>query len=67
MLDSENNERIRWQPSLIGRLSGARPTERSEECAWELYLASNQSSRAPSTHTVGKSACKISKPKKVRR
>ena len=29
--------------------------------------ASNQSSRAPSTHTVGRSSCKISKPKKVRR
>ena len=27
----------------------------------------NQSSRAPSTHTVGRSSCKISKPKKVRR
>ena len=39
----------------------------SEESAWELYLASNQSSRAPSTHTVGRSSCKISKPKKVRR
>ena len=37
------------------------------ESAWELYLASNQSSRAPSTHTVGRSSCKISKPKKVRR
>ena len=66
VLDSENNGRIRWQPSLIGRLSGARPTEGSEECAWELYLASNQSSRAPSPHTVGRSSCKISKPKKVR-
>ena len=32
----------------------------------ELYLASNHSSRAPSTHTVGRSSCKISKPKKVR-
>ena len=67
VLDSENNARIRWQPSLIGRLSCARPTEASEECAWELYLASNQSSRAPFTHTVGRSSCKISKPKKVRR
>ena len=27
----------------------------------------NQSSRAPSTHTVGRSSCNISKPKKVRR
>ena len=34
-------------------------------CAWELYLASRQSSRAPSTHTVGKSSYKISKPLKV--
>ena len=67
VLDSENNWRIRWQPCLIGRLSGARPAEGSEECAWELYPASNQSSRAPSTHTVGRSSCKISKPKKVRR
>ena len=67
VLDSENNGRIRWQPSLIGRLSRVRPTEGSEECAWELYLASNQSSRAPSTHTVGRSSCKISKSKKVRR
>ena len=67
VLDSENNGRIRWQPCLIGRLNGARPTEGSEESAWELYLASNQSSRAPSTHTVGRSSCKISKPKKVRR
>ena len=64
VLDSENNGRIRWQPSPMGRLSRARPTEESEECAWELYLASNQSSRAPSTHTVG-SSCKISKPRKV--
>ena len=31
---------------------------------WELYLASNQSSRAPSMHTVGRSSCKISKTKK---
>ena len=30
----------------------------------ELYLASNQSSRAPSTHTVGRSSYKISKPQK---
>ena len=67
VLDSENNGRICWQPSLIGRLSCARPTEGSEEYAWELYLASNQSSRAPSTHTVGRSSCKISKPKKMRR
>ena len=67
VLNSENNGRIRWQPSLIGRLSRARPTEGSGECAWELYLASSQSSRAPSTHTVGRSSCKISKPKKVRR
>ena len=67
VLDSENNGRIRWQHSLIGRLSRARPTEGSEECAWELYLASNHSSRAPSTHTVRRSSCKISKPKKARR
>ena len=67
VLDSENNGRICWQPSLIVRLSLARPTEGSEECAWELYLASNQSSRAPSTYTVGRSFCKIFKPKKVRR
>ena len=66
VLDSENKGRIRWQPSLIGRLSRARPSEGSEECAWELYLVSNQSSGAPSTHTVGRSSCKISKPKKVR-
>ena len=66
VLDSENNGRIRWQPSLIGRLSRARPTEGLEECAWELYLAFNQTSRAPSMHTVGRSSCKISKPKKNR-
>ena len=36
------------------------------ECAWELYLASNQSSRTPCTHTVGRNSCKISKPEKVR-
>ena len=36
----------------------------SEECAWKLYVASNQSSRALSTHTMGRSSCKISKPKK---
>ena len=52
MLDSENNGRIRWQPSLIGRSSWARPTEGWEECAWELCLVSNQSSRASSTHNV---------------
>ena len=37
-----------------------------EEGAWELYLAFNQSSCAPSTHTVGRSSCKISKARKVR-
>ena len=37
-----------------------------EECAWELYLTSNQISLAPSTHTAGRSSCKISKPPKVR-
>ena len=67
VLDSENNERIRWQPSLMGRLSRARPTEGSEECTWELYLASNQRSRAPSTYIVARGSCKISRPKKVRR
>ena len=57
--------RIRWQPSLLGRLSWARTTEGSEQCALELYLASNQSSHAPSTHTVGRSSCKTSKPRKL--
>ena len=44
--NSKNNERIRWQPSLIGRISRAGPTEGSEECAWELCPVSNLSSRA---------------------
>ena len=53
-------------PSLLGRMSGARSTEGSEECAWELYPVSNQSSRAPPTRTVGRSSCRISKTWKVR-
>ena len=68
VLDSENNGRSVGNSACkeIGRMSWARPTEGSEECAWELYLASNRRSRAPSTHTVGRSSCKISKSMKVR-
>ena len=66
VLNSENNERNRLQTSLIGRMSSARPTDGSEECAWELYPVSNRSSRAPSTCTVGRSTCKISKTWEVR-
>ena len=66
VLNGENNERTRWQPSLMGRVSWARPTGGLEESVWELYPVPNQSSRAPSTRTVGRSSCKISKTWKVR-
>ena len=36
----------------------------SEESAWELYLASNQSSRAPSTHTVEEAPARSPNPRK---
>ena len=65
-LSNENTGRIHCQHSLIGRMSRARPTEGSEECVWELCSVSNQSSRAPSTRTVGRSSCKILKTYKVR-
>ena len=64
VLTSENNGRIRRQPSLIGRLSWARPTEGLEECAWELYPVSNQSSRAPFTCTMGKVPARSPNPGK---
>ena len=66
VLNSENNGKIRWQPSLKGRMISARPTARSEECACELCPVSNQSSRAPSTRTAGRNSCKISKTWKLR-
>ena len=66
VLDSENNWSVRWQTSPMGRLGWARPTEGSKEWAWEMFLASNQSSRAPSTHTAERSSCKIFKPRRER-
>ena len=66
VLNSENNGRIRWQPSQIGRLNSVSPTEGLEEYVCELYSVSNQSSHTPSTRTVGKCSCKVSKPWKVR-
>ena len=47
VLDSENNG-IPWQPSLIERLSWARPTEGSEEYAW--HRAQSKLSRALHAH-----------------
>ena len=65
VLNNENYRKIRWQPSLIGRMNRARPIEGLEECAWELCPVSNQDLRAPSTRTLGRS-CRISKTWKVR-
>ena len=33
-LNSEINGKIRWKPSLIGRVNWARSTKGPEECAW---------------------------------
>ena len=63
----ENNGRIRWQPSLKGRISRAIPTEVPEEYAWELLRVSDQISRAPSKHTVEKSSGRTSKTWTVKR
>ena len=64
-------QREQWEDPMATQsdreIELSQTTEGSEESAWELYLASNQSSRTPSTHTVGRGFCKISKPKKVRR
>ena len=64
-------QREQWEDPFVTKpdreIELSQTNRGSEEFALELYLASNRSSSAASTHTVGRSSCKISKPKKVRR